>query len=130
MHEEDPDREHPVERASTTDGLPVAPSLESSLEAAGVERHAAVIERRTIWICALSAAVGAVAAGVARLLTELIALVTNVAFHGRFATANASPWNHSLGAAVILVPIAGALIVGAMARFGSDKIRGHGIPEA
>ena len=29
-----------------------------------------------------------------------------------------------------MVPVIGGLIVGLMARFGSDKIRGHGIPEA
>jgi chloride channel protein, CIC family len=28
------------------------------------------------------------------------------------------------------VPVAGSLIIGLMARFGSEKIRGHGIPEA
>lgn len=122
--------EHPVERASTTEGLPVAPSLEPSLEAAGVERHANVINRRDIWICMLAAAAGAVAAGVARVLGEVIALVTNLSFHGRFAIADASPWNNSLGVAVIAVPIVGGLIVGLMARFGSEKIRGHGIPEA
>jgi H+/Cl- antiporter ClcA len=31
---------------------------------------------------------------------------------------------------VLFIPIIGGLIVGLMARFGSDKIRGHGIPEA
>src|SRR5690606_12779373 len=29
-----------------------------------------------------------------------------------------------------LVPVVGGLIIGLMARFGSDRIRGHGIPEA
>src|SRR4029079_13676937 len=31
---------------------------------------------------------------------------------------------------VLLIPVIGGLIVGLMSRFGSDKIRGHGIPEA
>jgi H+/Cl- antiporter ClcA len=31
---------------------------------------------------------------------------------------------------VLLIPVIGGLIIGLMARFGSDKIRGHGIPEA
>src|SRR5205085_1903985 len=31
---------------------------------------------------------------------------------------------------VILVPVVGSLIIGLMARYGSEKIRGHGIPEA
>jgi H+/Cl- antiporter ClcA/CBS domain-containing protein len=30
----------------------------------------------------------------------------------------------------VLIPAAGGLIIGLMARYGSDKIRGHGIPEA
>ena len=31
---------------------------------------------------------------------------------------------------MLIVPVIGGLIVGLIARFGSDKIRGHGIPEA
>ena len=31
---------------------------------------------------------------------------------------------------MILVPVVGALIIGFMARYGSERIRGHGIPEA
>ena len=31
---------------------------------------------------------------------------------------------------MVLVPAVGALIIGLMARYGSEKIRGHGIPEA
>ncbi len=38
-----------------------------------------------------------------------------------------SPLSPSL---LILVPVVGGLLVGLMAYFGSDKIRGHGIPEA
>ncbi len=30
----------------------------------------------------------------------------------------------------MLVPVAGGLIIGLMARYGSERIRGHGIPEA
>src|SRR5262249_20264259 len=35
-----------------------------------------------------------------------------------------------LGLFSILVPVAGGLIIGLMARYGSERIRGHGIPEA
>ena len=35
-----------------------------------------------------------------------------------------------MGLAAVLVPVVGSLIVGLMARYGSEKIRGHGIPEA
>ena len=41
-----------------------------------------------------------------------------------------SPAAHHLGLLVIVVPVIGALIIGVMARYGSERIRGHGIPEA
>jgi H+/Cl- antiporter ClcA len=61
---------------------------------------------------------------------RLIALVTNLSFFGRLSIAPASPADNHLGGWVVLVPVAGALIVGLMARYGSAAIRGHGIPEA
>src|SRR5205085_3920751 len=51
-------------------------------------------------------------------------------FYGRFATSLVSPGGgHRHPLALVLVPIAGALVVGLMARYGSTAIRGHGIPE-
>jgi len=44
--------------------------------------------------------------------------------------APASPSANHLGLWELLVPIVGALIIGLMARYGSERIRGHGIPEA
>ena len=41
-----------------------------------------------------------------------------------------APDTGRLGVASVLVPVAGGLVVGLMARFGSERIRGHGIPEA
>ncbi|HEU5080363.1 MAG TPA: chloride channel protein [Opitutaceae bacterium] len=67
---------------------------------------------------------------VAPALTHLIGLVTNLSFYGRFSSAFVSPAGNHLGLWVILVPAAGGIIVGLMARFGSRAIRGHGIPEA
>src|SRR5690606_8223813 len=54
----------------------------------------------------------------------------NLFFFQTFSFENRSPADHTLGLLVIIVPIIGGLIVGLIARFGSDKIRGHGIPEA
>src|SRR5206468_5211254 len=48
----------------------------------------------------------------------------------RWSLATASPAGHHLGIGVVLVPVVGALIIGVMARYGSERIRGHGIPEA
>jgi H+/Cl- antiporter ClcA len=74
--------------------------------------------------------VGAVAAYVSEALLKLIGLFTNLFFFQRVATTLVSPEGHRLGAWVILVPILGGLVIGVMARYGSDRIRGHGIPEA
>ena len=77
---------------------------------------------------AVIVATGGVLAGV--LLLKLIRLATNIAYFGRFDFADLNLQHSPLGPWAVLVPVAGALIVGVMARFGSEKIRGHGIPEA
>ena len=74
--------------------------------------------------------IGAIGSLVAYALIWLIAAITNLAFYHRFSAVPAVPQGHHLGLWVVLVPVAGALIIGLMARFGSEKIRGHGIPEA
>jgi H+/Cl- antiporter ClcA len=110
--------------------LPLAPSLDPTLTAAHMPRHFRPLERRVLWICFLAMLLGSAVALVARLLTALIGLVTNLAFYGRLSTAFSSPAGNHLGLWVIVVPVIGGLIVGAMARWGSRAIRGHGIPEA
>lgn len=86
--------------------------------------------RRMIPIAALAIAVGILATFVAKLLLLLIALCTNLAYFQRWSLAAASPADHHLGLASVAVPVVGALIIGLMARYGSERIRGHGIPEA
>jgi H+/Cl- antiporter ClcA len=88
------------------------------------------VNERLPRICALAAAIGAVATLAAIALLALIHLFTNLFFFGTFSFAERSPAHHALGAWVIAVPVAGGLIVGLIARYGSEKIRGHGIPEA
>ncbi len=78
----------------------------------------------------LALVIGAIGAVVAYLLVWLINLVTNLAYYQRFSAEAATPAANHLGLWAILVPVVGGLIVGVMARYGSDKIRGHGIPEA
>jgi CIC family chloride channel protein len=85
---------------------------------------------RVLPISGLALIIGVLSAYVAVVLLKLISFFTNVFFFQRFTTAPASPGDTHLGLWVILVPVVGGLIVGLMARFGSDKIRGHGIPEA
>lgn len=67
-------------------------------------------------------------AGVA--LLHLITLITNVSFHGRFSFDHLPPDFSHRGPAGILIPAAGGLVIGLIARYGSEAIRGHGIPEA
>jgi chloride channel protein, CIC family len=74
--------------------------------------------------------IGALCAYVALALLRLIGLFTNLFYFGRWSTAMVSPAGNHLGIYSVLVPIAGALIIGVMARYGSERIRGHGIPEA
>jgi len=85
---------------------------------------------RIVWIAALAVAIGILGSYIAFALLRLIGLFTNLFFYGRLSSAFVSPANHRLGAFVILIPILGSLIVGLMARYGSERIRGHGIPEA
>ena len=63
-------------------------------------------------------------------MLKLIGFFTNVFYYHRLSTAFASPVGNQLGVYAIAVPVVGSLIVGLMARYGSEQIRGHGIPEA
>jgi len=85
---------------------------------------------RMVLIALLAAGIGLLAGVVAYLLYKLIGLFTNLAFYHRFSTAFLSARHHTLGPWVIAVPVVGGIIVGFMAKYGTDKIKGHGIPEA
>ena len=85
---------------------------------------------RLLTISLLALVIGALAAVVALALLRLIGLFTNLFYFGRWSSALVSPAGNHLGWFSVLVPIVGALIIGLMARYGSEKIRGHGIPEA
>jgi H+/Cl- antiporter ClcA len=85
---------------------------------------------RIVLISFLAAAVGLLAGIVAYVLYKLIGLFTNIFFFHEFSTTFRSVGGHHLGWWVILVPVVGGLIVGVMAKYGTSKIKGHGIPEA
>ncbi|UTV41146.1 chloride channel protein (plasmid) [Ensifer adhaerens] len=87
-------------------------------------------DRRVLLLIGMALIVGTGGAFAAWFLVNLIALVTNIVWFGRVSTQEAriadvifSPW-------MVLIPVVGGLVIGLMARFGSEKIRGHGIPEA
>ena len=86
--------------------------------------------RRVLRISLLAVGIGVVAAFIAFALLKLIALFTNLFFFQRLSFAPASPADNHLGVFIIIVPVIGGLIIGLMAKYGSDRIRGHGIPEA
>ncbi|HEY2800081.1 MAG TPA: chloride channel protein [Chthoniobacterales bacterium] len=87
-------------------------------------------DSRMLVLIALAVPIGVVAALVAKVLLWLIAELTNLVFFQRFSPLLPPLTAHHLGAWVIAAPVVGALVIGLMARFGSEKIRGHGIPEA
>jgi len=85
---------------------------------------------RVVFITAVAIGLGVVSAGVAWFLLKLIGLFTNLFFFGRIDFSLADPADANLGLLIIVIPVIGSLLVGLMARFGSERIRGHGIPEA
>jgi chloride channel protein, CIC family len=85
---------------------------------------------RMLLVSVLAAGIGLIAGCIAFLLYKLIGLFTNIFFFHRFAADFGSPRLNHLGLWVIITPLIGGIIVGFMAKYGSSKIKGHGIPEA
>jgi CIC family chloride channel protein len=85
---------------------------------------------RLLILMAMALVVGSGGAAAAWTLLHLINLATNVAYYGRFSTDPVSIVGNTVGWIATFIPVTGCLIIGLMARYGSEKIRGHGIPEA
>src|SRR5436309_4303734 len=88
---------------------------------------------RVLVVTLMAVCIGVVSAFVALALTKLIGFFTNVFYYQRFAIGeftSPAPGAVHLGVWSVFIPILGGLIIGMMARYGSEKIRGHGIPEA
>jgi CIC family chloride channel protein len=85
---------------------------------------------RMVLVSFLAAGTGLMAGLIAYLLYNLIGLFTNIVFYHSFVFAFNSARNNHLGPWVIAMPVIGGIIVGFMAKYGSPKIKGHGIPEA
>jgi CIC family chloride channel protein len=82
------------------------------------------------WISLLAALVGILAGLIAYVLYDLIALFTNLTFYHQVSLHFRSPEKTAIGPWVILMPVIGGIIIGFMAKYGTSKIKGHGIPEA
>jgi chloride channel protein, CIC family len=81
-------------------------------------------------VCLFAAGIGVLTAFIAYALYSLIGLFTNLAYYHDWSFHFRSPRNSLLGWWMILIPVVGGVLIGLMAKFGSEKIRGHGIPEA
>ena len=82
------------------------------------------------FVSVVAAVIGFTAGLIAFVLYNLIGLFTNLAFYHDWSFHFRSPEANQLGPWVIVIPVVGGLIVGVMAKYGSEKIKGHGIPEA
>ncbi|MGH9044022.1 MAG: chloride channel protein [Acidimicrobiales bacterium] len=87
-------------------------------------------EPRILKLVPLGILVGALGAGISLGLLDMIGFFTNFFYYQRLSVHLVSPNANTLGALAIVIPIGGGLIVGLIARFGTEQIRGHGIPEA
>jgi len=119
-----------IESASTNNGIPVSVSIGPTLEAEGIKHQQNLKIPRLLYICLLAVLNALLVGVIAKLMVELIGLVTGISFYGQIKAGDVSPSGNHLGLWVILVPVIGGVLVGIMARYGSKAIRGHGIPEA
>ena len=88
------------------------------------------VDKRVWLLSGVSIGIGVCATILAVLLLRCIAFSTNIFYYHRLSIVPVSPAGSPLGHWMVGIPVLGGLLVGLMARFGSDKIRGHGIPEA
>jgi H+/Cl- antiporter ClcA len=87
-------------------------------------------DSRLLRITAIALVIGALSTLAARVLLLLIRFFTDLFFYQRLSLDDLSPAANTLGAWVIVVPVIGGLVIGLIARFGTEQVRGHGIPEA
>ena len=128
----------PLDAGTTEPELSAAPADDPGL--VGYDRRPRAARERTLgdfttgpnvlWLVPLAIAIGALGAGIALALLDMIGFFTNLFYYQRLSVQLVSPDANTLGAIALVIPVAGGLVVGLMARFGSEQIRGHGIPEA
>ena len=87
-------------------------------------------DSRMVLMSALAVLVGAAGAVLSWALLRLIFLATNIFYFHKISAGFADPGSNTLGWKAVFLPVIGGLLVGLIARYGSDRIRGHGMPEA
>ena len=116
----------PPDRGATPPSGRGRPSHDSPERALGDFTTTSAILR----LVPLAILIGVLGAGISLALLDMIGFFTNLFYFQRLSVHLVSPYGNTLGAIALVIPIGGGLIVGLMARFGSEQIRGHGIPEA
>lgn len=111
-------------------GIPIAPSLNPTLEAENFEPRQGENKKRLLTISSIAFLIAVLVSFIAKFLIYLIDFFTNISFYGNFSFSHSTPATNSLGIFVVIIPAIGGVIVGLMALYGSKAIRGHGIPEA
>ena len=112
------------------EGPPKAAGLKTTSNTWEDSKLQASANFRTALVSFLAAGIGLLAGVIAYVLQKLIAFLTTLVFYHRLTADTMSPRNAHLGLWIILIPALGGVIVGFMAKYGSSKIKGHGIPEA
>jgi chloride channel protein, CIC family len=115
-----------TESSSSAPAAPAAPSPHVGAE----PLRDFTADGRVVVLSVMALVVGTFGAVAAWCLLHLINFVTSIAYFGELSTAHTTPVGSPLGLAAALIPVAGCIVVGLMARYGSERIRGHGIPEA
>ncbi len=82
------------------------------------------------YVSGIALCIGIAGAFIAAALLYLIGFFTNLFYYGRLSFSFVSPSANELGFLAVAVPVFGGVVIGLMARYGSERIRGHGIPEA
>lgn len=120
------------QKKKRNDAIPISTALENitAIKVDELEPKKEVVDKRVLYL-SIQAILNAIIIGfIAKVLVVLIYFITNISFFGTPSFEFISPTENTLGIWVIIVPVIGGLLVGVLARFGSEAIRGHGIPEA
>jgi H+/Cl- antiporter ClcA len=118
-----------ISDSSSTEGLPITTAMGPAMASVAMAQRATITGTHDLLITSVAVLIGLGAGIIAKALIALIGLITNLSFFGRFSIAFTSPAGNHLGLWVLVIPVIGGVIVGLMARYGSEGIRGHGIPE-
>ncbi|MDE2289330.1 MAG: chloride channel protein [Burkholderiales bacterium] len=119
--------------AKQADAQPPDESPAQAAPADAIPRHLGdfTMTSRTLYISLFACVIGAASGLIAWALLRLIGLITNLVFYQRLEVGLVAPGaTHHPAALILLAPVLGGILVGLMARYGSEAIRGHGMPEA